>query len=88
MAKATKNPRIERVVIEEASYTLELSQKEAEFLRSVLSAVGGSPEYSPRKYEYAIVDALKAAGVPDYEKTDAYPLQRGSIMFDSYPSPF
>lgn len=88
MAKATKNERTERVVVTETSYTLELSQKEAEFLRTMLSAVGGSPTNSPREHEYAITEALRDAGVPSYEKTDAYKLQSGQIMFDDYTQPF
>lgn len=88
MAKATKNPRKERVVIVETTYTLELSQKEAEFLRTVLSAVGGSPDNSPREHEHAITEALREVGVPDYMDTEVYKLQRGAIMFEDYPKPF
>lgn len=62
MATATVNTREERKIIQQLvdvkTIHLELSEKEAAFLRFVLSCIGGSPTDSPRKFAVDIKRAL------------------------------
>lgn len=58
MAKATKTENtITRIV---RTYTLTLSQAEADTLLTILQKVGGSPDHSRRKYARQVLEALES----------------------------
>lgn len=68
MAKATANTTkttVMKPVVEEVvtGVTLTLDKDEAQFLADVLAKVGGSPEYSRRRHQQPISDALASAGI-------------------------
>ena len=60
MAKATKNIPQKPVI----TYTLELTEEEANFLLAVTQCIGGDPVASRRRYSDTIAEALKNAGIP------------------------
>ena len=60
MAKITKKYK-------NVEYVLTLSEEEARTLRVILSAVGGVPDATPRKYSNAVNRALADAGVEPIE---------------------
>jgi hypothetical protein len=62
MAKATKSIIPQKPVI---TYTLELTEKEANFLLAVTQCIGGDPVTSRRRYAITITEALKNAGIPE-----------------------
>jgi hypothetical protein len=62
MAKATKNVIPQKPVI---TYTLELTEEEANFLLAVTYCIGGDPVASRRRYATTIADSLKNAGIPE-----------------------
>jgi len=61
MAKATKSIIPQKPVI---TYTLELTEEEANFLLAVTYSIGGDPVASRRRYSDTIGKALKNAGIP------------------------
>jgi hypothetical protein len=62
MAKATKSIIPQKPVI---TYTLELTEEEANFLLAVTHCIGGDPVASRRRYSDTIGKALKNAGIPE-----------------------
>ena len=82
MAKATKNVIPQKPVI---TYTLELTEEEANFLLAVTQCIGGDPVASRRRYSDTIGKALKNAGIPEpvvneyFKITDMY--TNSSIWF-------
>lgn len=86
MAKAEK---IQEVVVRRDKvdrYQLTLTEGEADFLQAVLCTIGGSGEKSPRKYANRIARALHGVTGQDWQRTDAYPLLSGGLMFADYNS--
>lgn len=75
MATATKNPPPQTPP---PTYTLELSQEEAQTLADVLSRVGGSMTDSRRRHTQAILDTLGDVGVNFGNKPD---LGNGGLVF-------
>lgn len=77
--RITPDPQPPRV------YRLELTQDEAQFIRSVMSSCGGDSETSRRKHADAIETAMRNAGVPWVGCCDM-DHQRNTIWFnDSKP---
>lgn len=77
-------------VTHRTGFNLFISDGEADFLLAVLSAVGGSPTKSPRKYAERISAALEKATSLKYVDTDAFPLMKvigGQVQFKDYPDP-
>lgn len=69
----------------ETTYTLEVSQKEAEALVAVLARVAGDPQSSPRAYMQNIYELFEREGVA-YGSSPAYHLLEGSLKFRTYPT--
>jgi hypothetical protein len=62
MAKATKSIIPQKPVI---TYTLELTEEEANFLLAVTYCIGGDPVASRRRYATTIATSLHNAGIPE-----------------------
>jgi hypothetical protein len=74
MAQATRKADI--------TYTLVLNEDEATTLRTILDAVGGDPNKTPRVHSNAINHALRLAGADLLHWRQGLSSREGGLYFD------